>query len=77
MAKNDKISLIGGIKQMPYDKSKRNVVQKRYHDKTYFRAQITFHKTTDADLIDYITEQKTKGISPTQLFREWYKEMVK
>lgn len=75
MTNSVKIIPDGG--EIMIDKAKRNAAQKRSHDKTQYRTLIVLHKDSDADLIKYIAEKRDEGISPTQLFKEWYKAVVK
>lgn len=74
-AEGDILSLKGD--QDMRDKAKQNATYQRYHEKYQYRTQLLLHKVNDKEIIDYIAQKRSEGISPTQLFKEWYKEMVK
>jgi len=76
LAKNDKITPLGGDQEMR-DKVKRNACVQKYQSKYQYRTPLMLHTVNDKEIIDYISQKRSEGISPTQLFREWYKEMVK
>ena len=47
-------------------------VKKRYNDKTYTRFQVSLRKDNDAELIQFIEEQKKTGKSVTDVIRTLY-----
>lgn len=49
-------------------------VKKRYNDKTYQYYKINLRKDDDAELIQYIEEQKKNGVSPSETFRQLFKK---
>ena len=51
-----------------------NEVKKRYNDKTYQYYKINLRKDDDAELIQYIEEQKKNGVSPSETLRQLFKK---
>ena len=51
-----------------------NEVKKRYNDKTYQYYKINLRKNDDAELIQYIEEQKKNGVSPSETLRQLFKK---
>ena len=51
-----------------------NEVKKRYNDKTYQSYKINLRKDDDAELIQYIEEQKKNGVSPSETLRQLFKK---
>ena len=49
-------------------------VKKRYNDKTYQYYKINLRKDDDAELIQYIEEQKKNGVSPSETLRQLFKK---
>lgn len=57
---------------MAHDKAKQNATYKRYHDKFYKAFSIALHIEKDKKLIEFIEQNKEKGISPTQTLRDLF-----
>lgn len=50
-----------------------NEVKKRYNDKTYIPYSVKFRKIEDADIIKLIEDEKAKGFTTTEAFRNLLK----
>lgn len=44
-------------------------VTSRYHRKTYQQYAIRFRKIEDADCVEYIESEKSKGYTPSEVFK--------
>ncbi len=74
--------MIDGKKNMPEEIKKRkthtsNEVKLRYNKKIYKNYNVNFRVSEDAEIIKLIEEEKSKGFSTTEAFRNLLKSLLR